>query len=47
MRVVLDTNVFVAAMRSPRGASAHLLRAAQQRRHASPDQRADAGRALC
>ena len=32
MRVVLDTNVLVAAMRSPRGASAHLLRAAQQRR---------------
>lgn len=30
MRLVLDTNVLVAAMRSPRGASAALLRAARE-----------------
>ncbi len=32
MRVVLDTDVVVAAMRSPRGASAAILRAARQGR---------------
>ena len=32
MRCVLDTNVIVAAMRSPSGASAYLLRAARVRR---------------
>lgn len=32
MRVVLDTNVLVAAMRSPRGVSAHLVEAAFARR---------------
>ena len=32
MRLVLDTDVVVAAMRSPRGASAEILRAARQGR---------------
>ncbi len=36
MRVVLDTNVIVAAMRSPRGASAALLRAILSERAALP-----------
>ena len=32
MRIVLDTNVLIAAMRSPRGASAEVLRLALQKR---------------